>query len=122
MATETDSSTSGQAALGGKCAELAQLGSKLSESMAGQNANLEDASKYFDELAGQVPDEIKPDYEVLAKNFSKIAEALKGVDLQSGQTPSPEALAKLQQLASSMDSAEVRQATAHIEAWAKANC
>jgi ABC-type Fe3+-hydroxamate transport system substrate-binding protein len=122
MATEADTGTSGQVALGGKCADLVQIGQKFSEAMSGQDANFQDASKYFDELAGQVPDEIKPDFQVLAKNFQKLAEALKGVDLQSGQTPSPEALAKLQQLASSMDSAEVRQATAHIEAWAKTNC
>jgi len=120
--TDTDTDMSGQAVLGGKCAELAQLGAKLSQSMAGQGSDLEDASKFFDELAGQVPDEIKGDYEVIAKNFKKIAEALKGVDLQSGQTPSPEQAAKLQQALTSINNNEVQQATQHIEAWAKANC
>ncbi len=69
-----------------------------------------------------MPDEIKADYQVIAENFSKIAEALKGVDLTNGQTPSPEALAKLQELAASMDSAEVQQASQHIEAWVQKNC
>lgn len=124
-ATATDTGTTGaagQAALSGKCKDLAQLGSKVSQSMAGQTGDLQQASKVIDELVGQVPDEIKPDFEILAKNFRKIAAALKGVDLQSGTTPSPEALAKIQQVLSSMNSAEVTRASAHIEAWAQKNC
>ena len=83
---------------------------------------MEDAAKAFADIADQVPDEIKDDYQVIAENFSKIAEALKGVDLTSGQTPSPEALAKLQELSKSMDSAEVQQATQNIEAWVSQHC
>jgi len=119
---ETDTDGSGEIALGGKCAELAQLGAKLSQSMAGQDADLEDASRFFDELAGQVPDEIKGDYEVIARNFKKIAEALKGVNLQAGQAPSADQAAKLQQALASINNAEVEKATQHIEAWARANC
>jgi hypothetical protein len=123
--TATDTGTTGatgQGAPSGKCKDLAELGSKLSQSIAGQSGDLQDASKYIDELAGQVPDEIRPDFQIIARNFKKIAVALKGVQLQSGKTPSPQALAKLQQIVSSMDSAEVRLASAHIEAWAQKNC
>jgi hypothetical protein len=121
--TEDSSTSSGvdAGALTGKCAELAGLGSKLAAAMGGQNADVQDVSKLFDEVADQVPDEIKADWEVLAKNFSKIAEAMKGVDLSSG-TPDAQALAKLQQLATQLDSQEMQQAAAHIEAWAKENC
>ena len=119
-ATSTDETSIGD--LSGECAEFAGISTKLAQSLSGQNADLESASKAFDEIADQVPDEIKADYKVIAENFAKIAEALKGVDLQSGETPGPEALAKLQQLASSMDSAEVQQASQHIEAWVQKNC
>ena len=119
-ATSTDETSIGN--LSGECAEFAGISTKLAESLSGQNADLASASKAFDEIADQVPDEIKADYKVIAENFAKIAEALKGVDLQSGETPSPEALAKLQALASSMDSAEVQQASQHIEAWVQKNC
>lgn len=119
--TSTDSAGIDTTALTGKCAELAGLGSKLAAAMTGQNADVEDVSKLFDEVADQVPDEIKADWQVLAQNFSKIAEAMKGVDLSSG-TPDAEALAKLQQLATQLDSQEMQQAAAHIEAWAKENC
>jgi predicted RND superfamily exporter protein len=124
-ATTDDSETSTDIDLGnlsGECAQFAGISSKLAQSLSGQDANIEDAAKAFDEIADQVPDEIKDDYQVIAENFSKIAEALKGVDLTSGQTPSPEALAKLQELSKSMDSAEVQQASQHIEAWVQEHC
>lgn len=119
-ATSTDSTSLGD--LSGECAQFAGISQKLAQSLSGQNANLEDASKAFNEIADQVPDEIKDDYQVIAENFAKIADALKGVDLQSGQTPSPEVLAKLQEVSASMDSAEVQQASQNIEAWVTKHC
>jgi hypothetical protein len=124
-ATTDDSETSTDIDLGnlsGECAQFAGISSKLAQSLSGQDANIEDAAKAFDDIADKVPDEIKDDYRVIAENFSKIAEALKGVDLSSGQAPSPEALAKLQELSASMDSAEVQQASQHIEAWVQEHC
>lgn len=108
--------------LSGKCAEFAGLGAKISQAMSGGNAGLDEASELFDELASQVPDEIKADFEVIAENFAKLAEALKDVDLTSGATPSPEDLEKLQELTASLDSEEVQTASANIEKWAEENC
>jgi uncharacterized membrane protein len=124
-ATTDDSETSTDIDLGnlsGECAQFAGISSKLAQSLSGQDANMEDAAKAFADIADQVPDEIKDDYQVIAENFAKIAEALKGVDLTSGQTPSPEALAKLQELSKTMDSAEVQQASQNIEAWVSEHC
>ena len=109
--TSTEGSGGDTAALTGKCADLAGLGSKLAAAMGGQDSGVADVSKLFDEMADQVPDE----------NFQKIADALKGADLSSG-TPDAATLAKLQKLATTLDSQEVQQAAAHIEAWAKKNC
>jgi len=125
--TDTTSNTATDAtdtdiALSGKCAEFAGLGAKITEAMAGGSAGLDEASKLFDELASQVPDEIKADFAVIAENFAKIADALRGVDLTSGKTPSPEVLAKLQEVTASLDSPEARQASANIEKWAEKNC
>ena len=118
--TSTDDGSIGD--LSGDCAQFAGVSSKIAQSLSGQDANMEDAAKAFADIADQVPDEIKDDYQVIAENFSKIAEALKGVDLTNGETPSPEALAKLQELSKSMDSAEVQQATQNIEAWVSQHC
>jgi hypothetical protein len=119
--TSADTATDASSALTGKCADLAGLGSKLAAAMGGQDSGVADVSQLFDDLADQVPDEIKADWQVLAQNFQKIADALKGADLSSG-TPDAATLAKLQKLATTLDSKEVQQAAAHIEAWANKNC
>ena len=118
--TATDAAA-GSAALTGKCADLAGLGSKLAAAISGQDTGVADISKLFDEVGEQVPDEIKADWQVLARNFTKLAAAVKGADLSSG-TPDAATLAKLQRLASTLQSPEMRRAAAHIEAWAKKNC
>jgi cell fate (sporulation/competence/biofilm development) regulator YlbF (YheA/YmcA/DUF963 family) len=115
----TDDSATGN--LSGQCAELAGISSKLAQSLSGGTADLDEAAEVLDELADQVPDEIKDDYQIVAENFAKIAEALEGVDLTSG-TPDAEALAKLRELGQTLDSPEVQQATANLEAWARENC
>jgi hypothetical protein len=108
--------------LSGECAQFAGISSKLAQSLSGQDADLEEAARVFDEIADEVPDEIKEDYQVIADNFAKLAEALKDVDLTSGAVPDPETLAKLEELGRSMDSAEVQRASQNLEAWARENC
>jgi len=122
LTTEDDGAADdGTAPLAGECANFAGLSAKLSSAFAGTNG-IDSAAEVFDEIADQVPDEIRDDYEVLADNFQELADALKGIDLSAGETPSPEALAKLQELSKSMDSAEVQQASQHIEAWVQKHC
>ena len=122
--TETTEETEddGTGALGENCAELAGIGSRLAQSLSGQAGDLDEAQELFDEIADQVPEEIRDDYEVVAENFGKIAEGLKDLDLGSGATPSSEDLQKLQELTASLDSAEVREASENISAWAEENC
>ena len=114
--------STGAGALGENCAELAGIGSRLAQSLSGQAGDLDDAQALFDEVADQVPDEIKDDYEVVAENFGKIAEGLKDLDLGSGATPSAEDLQKLQELTSSLNSPEIQEASENISAWAEKNC
>ena len=90
--------------------------------MAGGNAGLDEASALFDELASQVPDEIKADFQVIADNFADIAEVMKDIDLAAGEQPSAEDLAKLQDLTSTLNSTEVTQASANIQKWTEENC
>ena len=121
--TDDDATTTSDGIeLEGECAEFAGLSAKLSQALGGSSSDLSSATEVFDELADQVPDEIRDDYEVLAANFRELAEALEGVDLTSGETPSPEVLAQLQEVTQSLDTPEVREATANIEAWAAENC
>jgi hypothetical protein len=48
---------------------------------------------------------------VLAANFRELAAALEGVDLAA---PSPEDIAKIQEITQSMDSADVQEASRNI--------
>jgi len=105
--------------LGGECAELAGIGSRLAQSLTGQTGDLGAAADALDEIAEQVPEEISDDYAVIAANFEKIAEALEGVDLSS---PNAETVEKFQQATASLDSEEVTEATANVQAWVTANC
>jgi hypothetical protein len=121
-AEETTADTTEETTLSGKCAEFAGLGAKISQAMAGGNAGLDEASALFDELASQVPDEIKADFQVIAENFADIAEVMKDIDLAAGEQPSAEDLAKLQEQTSSLNSTEVTQASANIQKWTEENC
>ena len=57
--------------LSGDCAQFAGVSAKIAQSLSGQDANMEDAAKAFADIADQVPDEIKDDYQVIAENFSE---------------------------------------------------
>lgn len=118
--TDDDSTTEDAgSALEGECAELAGISARLQQALTGSGELNADA---FDELADEVPEEIRDDYEVLAANFRELAEALEGVDLSGGQTPSAEDLAKLQELSQTFDDPDVQQAAENIEAWARESC
>lgn len=121
-ATDTTSGDVDTSGLTGQCAELAGLGSRLAAALGGQQAEAADVARLFDELADQVPDEIEADWQVLAENFQEVAEALEGVDLSSGETPSADVLARLQELSATFNSEEMQRAAANIEAWAQENC
>lgn len=120
--TTEDEASADETTLSGKCVELAGIGAKFSQAASGGNAGLEEISKLFDELAANVPDEIKDDFQVLADNYAKLAEATKGIDLSSGKQPSAEDLAKMQEVTSSLNSPEIQEASKNIQDWATKNC
>jgi len=104
------------------CLELAQLGAKVSQALSGTGADTEKTKEFLNEFADKAPDEISDDFEVIADAYSKIADALGDVDVQAGETPDPEAIAKLQAVASELDQAELQEANTNITAWVTENC
>ena len=74
------------------------------------------------EFADKTPADIRPDFQEVADAYAKIADALKGVDLSAGKTPSPEVLAKIVKLSSELDQAKLTKAETNISAWASKNC
>jgi hypothetical protein len=105
------------------CREFAQLASSYASALSGAGGtDMEQAAQALQEFADKAPDEIKDDFQTLADAYSKIADALQGTDLSSGQAPSADAIAKLQQLSSQIDSAKVAAASSNISAWVTQNC
>jgi hypothetical protein len=121
--TDTDE-TVGDSLASEDCQELINASASLSRAFgsAGADSDLEDVSTFFDEFAEEAPDEIREDFQVLADAYEAYAEAIEGIDLQSGQTPDPEALQQLQEALTSIDQEEVTAASERISAWANDNC
>lgn len=123
-ATTTSSSSSGLGSLASaaNCRQLADLGSQFATAFTGKNANIQAESTLLTQFAAKTPSDIRPDFETIASAFSKIAGALKGVNLSSGQTPTAAQIAKLEQLASQINQTKVKQAAQHIQTWAEHSC
>jgi ABC-type glycerol-3-phosphate transport system substrate-binding protein len=127
--TTTDDTTMDSDDLGslasGECAELIEAGTKLSEAFgaAGSaDSDFDDVSTFFDEFADSAPEEIRADFQILADAWDEYAEIVPELQVEPGETPDPEALAKLQQALASIDQQEVAAASQRISAWAEANC
>ena len=121
--TDTDE-TVGDSLASEDCQELIDASASLSQAFgsAGADSDLDDVSTFFDEFAEEAPDEIRGDFQVLADAYEAYAEAIADIDLQSGQTPDPEALQQLQAALTSIDQEEVTAASERISAWANDNC
>jgi hypothetical protein len=121
---ETDTETVGDSLASEDCQELINASASLSQAFGspGTDSDLDDVSTFFDEFAEEAPEEIRADFQVLADAYAAYAEAIEGIDLQSGQTPDPEALQQLQDALTSIDQEEVTAASERISAWANENC
>jgi hypothetical protein len=105
-----------------KCREYVQLISSYASALSGAGGtDTERAAQALQDVADQAPDEIRDDFQTLADAYSKIADALKGVDLSSG-TPDASAIAKLQKLSQEIDEQKVTQASTNISTWLTKNC
>jgi hypothetical protein len=104
------------------CLELGKVGAAVSSALSGSGADTEDTVNFFNEFADRAPEEIRDDFQIIADAYAKIAEALGDVNLAAGETPSPEALQKLQEVSSQINQAEVTEASNNISAWVQENC
>lgn len=128
MTTDDGATSTGEIDLGNlseDCLSLAAVGAKFAaafEATSGSPAGLDDSVKYFEELVDAAPDEIKDDLDLLAGAIVEIAKALEGVDLSGASAPSPEVLAKLQEVGKTFEDPALKEASANIEAWTSENC
>jgi hypothetical protein len=112
----------GNLASAANCRQLADLGSQMSAAFSGANKNIQTQAQLLQQFADKTPADIRPDFEVFAGAYAKIADALKGVNLNSGKVPSAAVLAKLQALSTQLNQPALQKASAHIATWASKNC
>jgi hypothetical protein len=125
-ATDTDTGATGSGNFAsGDCLKLVQSSQELTQALSAAGngtGDLKDAAKLFQEFVDKAPDDIKADLQVLADAYSTYAAALGDVNLQAGETPSAETLAKLQKAASSIDTPKVTAASKRLGTWASEHC
>jgi predicted small secreted protein len=103
------------------CRRLADVSTKLSQALSGTGGtDIQKTAKFLQDFANQAPSDIRADFKAIADAYSKIADALKGVDLTKQQDP--QTLAKLQKLATEIDQAKLTKASSNISAWVQKNC
>jgi len=104
------------------CLALAGIGATFAQAVTG--ATDEQAADELQTLVDRVPDDIKPDVQVLATWFADYGTKLKDIGIEAGKTPTADQLQQLQAALASANSnqQELQTASNHIEAWAKKNC
>ena len=127
--TTTDDETTTGDDLGdlasGECADLVESGQKLSQALGAgtpTDEDFDDVSQFFEEFADSAPEEIRADFQVLAEAWEVYADILPDLQVEPGETPDPEALARLQQATASIDQEEFAAASERINAWTTENC
>jgi hypothetical protein len=120
----TTTSAAGKLAIltSANCRQLRNLTQTFAEAMAGSAQNLQQTAALVQQFAKSTPTDIRPDFQVLAAAWTKVASALKGVDLSSGKAPTANVLAKLVKLSSQLDAEQLTTASQDISAWANTNC
>jgi len=124
-ATTTSTKSSGLSGLANasNCAQLAGLSTGFSQALSGTGGtDVQKISALLKEFADKTPSDIRPDFEVVAAAYAKVAAALKGVNLTPGSTPDPAAIAKLTKLSTEIDQKALTKAYTDIGAWAQKNC
>ena len=120
-ATSTSNNLSGLASAK-DCQDLKNLSQRFSAAFSGgaKGGDIKKQAALFQEFADKAPSDIRADFQVIAKYFSKVAEVAGG--LKAGTTPDAATIAKLQKLQTEVDQTKLTQAGQHITAWAQKNC
>jgi hypothetical protein len=124
-ATTTPATTTsgiGALASAAHCSQLAGLESAFVSALTGGKSDIQQESAVLQQFAAKTPAAIRPDFEIVAAAFAKIAGALKGTSATAGGTPSASEIAKLEVLASRLNEPQLTKAETAIGQWAAANC
>ena len=103
------------------CKQLTTLANRVSAAFSNSNPkNIQKNAKILKQFADQTPDQIRPDFELLADDVQKIADSLRGV--KNPNSPTPAERQKIQQAAAQINQAKLTAAIRHISTWSQQNC
>ncbi|MGH3065719.1 MAG: hypothetical protein ACRDOF_05380 [Gaiellaceae bacterium] len=102
------------------CQKLLGVGAAFAQAISG--ATDEEAAAAFQNLADDVPDEIKADVQVLADWFTEYAAKVKDIGIEAGQTPTADQVQQLVAALSTTNQEEVTAASERLGVWANENC
>src|SRR5262249_5561006 len=77
---------------------------------------------YLNALAEKAPSDIKASFKTIADALGKYLDAIKGIDLKPGKTPSPAQVAKVQAAVQQLEQTDVKAASDKIQAWVQGGC
>jgi hypothetical protein len=118
----TTTSGIGALASAAHCSQLAGLESAFVSALTGAKSDIQQETAVLQEFAAKTPAAIRPDFEIVAAAFAKIAGAIKGANVSAGGTPSASEIAKLEVLGSQLNEPQLTKAENAIGQWAAANC
>ena len=87
-----------------------------------ENSDLEESSEAFSRFASEAPAEIRADLELMAETYEAYVDAVGGIGLDPGESPSTEQAVELQQALASIDLEEFTAASQRFTTWAATNC
>jgi hypothetical protein len=132
VGTTDDDSSSGDAPedfdFTGECAGFAEAfanaNNASSSAFSGEDADLEEAAEFFDEVAEEAPEEIRGDFEVFAEAYTAFVQAMADADIDFSDPESIEAadMEEFAALGEAFSSPEVQEASNNIQAYMAENC
>jgi len=122
--TTPASTNSGLGALASiaNCSQLAGLETAVASALTGDKNSVQKEGAILEQFAAKTPAAIRPDFEIVAAAFAKLAGALKGTNVTAGGAPNPAEITKLETLGSQLSGPQLTRAETAIGQWAAANC
>ncbi len=108
------------------CAQLAALGTKMSQAMQAASGkggtDLAAEAKAFQAMADAAPSEIRGDFKTFATAFNSYAQALDKAGYKPGTVPNAGQLAQMMKAVKVLSASDLQTAEQHLAAWAQKSC
>jgi hypothetical protein len=123
--TSSSGGSTGSSGVPASCLDFAGAASKVSQAFSPTGPTGTDTAKlksYYLALADKAPSSIKSSFVTLANVIGAYLDQIKGLNLKPGQTPSADAIQKIQKATAALQTTGFQQATKKIQAWVSAGC